>query len=66
MGDSAGDVAQSVDHVITCLPSPSVTARVLNDILPVMHDGQLDRNVHAWARDDVLRLPTLHKNMACA
>lgn len=52
---SVAEVAQSVDHVITCLPSPSVTARVLNDILPVMHDGQHWIEMSTLGRDDVLR-----------
>ena len=52
---SAAEVAQSVDHVITCLPSPSVTARVLKDILPVMHEGQHWIEMSTLGRDDVLR-----------
>ena len=52
---SAAEVAQSVDHVITCLPSPSVTARVLKNILPVMHEGQHWIEMSTLGRDDVLR-----------
>ena len=52
---SAAEVAQSVDHVITCLPSPSVTVRVLNDILPVMNEGQHWIEMSTLGRDDVLR-----------
>ena len=36
---SAEDLAAQVDHVITCLPSPAVSERVLRNILPYMNKG---------------------------
>ena len=36
LAPSAEDLAGSVDHVITCLPSPAVSERVLRSILPKM------------------------------
>ena len=39
LASSAEDLAASVDHVITCLPSPAVSERVLRNILPHMKKG---------------------------
>ncbi|MFN7175190.1 MAG: NAD(P)-binding domain-containing protein, partial [Thermaurantiacus tibetensis] len=36
---SAEDLAAAVDHVITCLPSPTVSEKVLRNILPHMRSG---------------------------
>lgn len=54
-GDSAGDVASKVDHVITCLPSPAVTEKVLTEILPKMRKGASWIEMSTLGRDDVLR-----------
>ena len=51
LATSAEELAAGVDHVITCLPSPAVSERVLRDILPHMKQGRdLGRDVHAWPR----------------
>ena len=52
--DTAADLAASVDHVITCLPSPAVTARVLDQILPAMKPGATWIEMSTLGRDDVL------------
>lgn len=52
--DSAEEVAASVDHVITCLPSPAVTELVLAQILPKMKKGATWIEMSTLGRDDVL------------
>jgi 3-hydroxyisobutyrate dehydrogenase len=52
--DSAEEVAASVDHVITCLPSPAVTEKVLAQILPKMRKGATWIEMSTLGRDDVL------------
>ena len=54
--ESAEDVAASVDHVITCLPSPAVSEKVLRQILPVMKKGASWIEMSTLGRDDVLAL----------
>jgi len=54
--DSAPDLAAGVDHVITCLPSPAVSERVLHSILPVMREGASWVEMSTLSRDDVLAL----------
>lgn len=54
LADSAAHVAQSVDHVITCLPSPRVTEAVLTEILPHMA-GKHWIEMSTLGRDDVLK-----------
>ena len=54
LADSAAQVAQSADHVITCLPSPRVTEAVLTDILPYMA-GKHWIEMSTLGRDDVLK-----------
>jgi 3-hydroxyisobutyrate dehydrogenase len=54
--DSAADLAARVDHVITCLPSPAVSERVLAAILPAMKPGASWIEMSTLGRDDVLRL----------
>lgn len=49
-------LASSVDHVITCLPSPAVSERVLRGILPVMKSGASWLEMSTLGREDVLRL----------
>ena len=53
---SAEDLAASVDHVITCLPSPAVSERVLRNILPQMRKGASWVEMSTLGRDEVLRL----------
>ena len=52
---SAGDLAAEVDHVITCLPSPAVTAKVLEEILPRMKEGATWIEMSTLGRDDVFK-----------
>ena len=35
LADSAEALAARVDHVITCLPSPAISERVLRNVLPL-------------------------------
>ena len=56
LAPSAEALAGSVDHVITCLPSPAVSERVLRAILPVMKQGASWVEMSTLGRDDVLRL----------
>ena len=53
---SAEDLAASVDHVITCLPSPVVSERVLRGILPHMKAGASWVEMSTLGRDEVLKL----------
>jgi 3-hydroxyisobutyrate dehydrogenase len=56
LADCAEDLAGSVDHVITCLPSPAVSEKVLRAILPRMKPGASWLEMSTLGRDDVLRL----------
>jgi 3-hydroxyisobutyrate dehydrogenase len=56
LANSAEELAASVDHVITCLPSPAVSERVLTNILPHMKKGASWVEMSTLSRDDVLRL----------
>jgi 3-hydroxyisobutyrate dehydrogenase len=53
---NAEELAASVDHVITCLPSPAVSERVLRNILPHMRKGASWVEMSTLGRDEVLRL----------
>ena len=53
---SAEDLAAGVDHVITCLPSPAVSERVLRNILPHMRKGASWVEMSTLGRDEVLKL----------
>jgi 3-hydroxyisobutyrate dehydrogenase len=53
---SAEAVAASVDQVITCLPSPAVSERVLRNILPNMQKTASWVEMSTLGRDEVLRL----------
>jgi len=57
--DSVEALAGSVDHVITCLPSPSVSETVLRQILPAMKPGATWVEMSTLGRDDVLRLAAI-------
>ncbi len=54
--DDAISVAKVADHVITCLPSPAVTAKVLDEILPHMKSGAHWIEMSTLGRDDVLEM----------
>ena len=56
LAKSAEDLAASVDHVITCLPSPAVSERVLRMILPHMRPGSSWVEMSTLGRDEVLTL----------
>ena len=56
LADSAEELASSVDHVITCLPSPAVSERVLRNILPLMKAGSNWIEMSTLGRDEVLAL----------
>ena len=57
--DSVETLAGSVDHVITCLPSPAVSETVLRQILPAMKPGATWVEMSTLGRDDVLRLAAI-------
>ncbi len=59
LAPSAEALAGSVDHVITCLPSPAVSERVLRSILPLMSPGAHWLEMSTLGRDDVLALGTV-------
>ncbi len=56
LAKSAREVAAAVDHVITCLPSPAVSERVLRSILPHMKKGATWVEMSTLGRDEVLKL----------
>ena len=56
---SAEELAGSVDHVITCLPSPAVSERVLRNILPKMRKGAHWLEMSTLGRDEVLALAAI-------
>jgi 3-hydroxyisobutyrate dehydrogenase len=53
---SAEELAASVDHVITCLPSPAVSERVLRSVVPHMKAGASWVEMSTLGRDEVLAL----------
>lgn len=57
--DSVETLAGSVDHVITCLPSPAVSETVLRQILPAMKPGATWVEMSTLGRDDVLHLAAI-------
>jgi 3-hydroxyisobutyrate dehydrogenase len=59
LAPDAAALAGSVDHVITCLPSPAVSERVLRAILPAMKPGATWLEMSTLGREDVLRLGAL-------
>ena len=56
LAGSAEELAGSVDHVITCLPSPMVSERVLRNILPHMKPGASWVEMSTLGRDEVLAM----------
>jgi len=59
LAPDAAALAGSVDHVITCLPSPAVSERVLRAILPAMKPAATWLEMSTLGREDVLRLGAL-------
>lgn len=59
LANSAEDLAASVDHVLTCLPSPTVSEKVLRVILPQMKPGATWLEMSTLGREDVLALGAL-------
>jgi 3-hydroxyisobutyrate dehydrogenase len=53
---NAEELAAAADHVITCLPSPAVSERVLRAILPHMRPGASWIEMSTLGRDEVLAL----------
>ena len=56
---SAEALAASVDHVITCLPAPAVSERVLRTILPHMRPGASWVEMSTLGREEVLHLAAI-------
>ena len=56
---SAETLAAQVDHVITCLPSPAISERVLRTVLPHMQPGASWVEMSTLGRDEVLTLAAL-------
>lgn len=56
LAPSAEAAAAAADHVITCLPSPAVSERVLRAILPMMKPGASWVEMSTLGRDEVLAL----------
>ena len=56
---SPADLARSVDHVFTCLPSPAISEAILAQILPEMPAGSHWIENSTLGRDDILRLGQL-------
>ncbi len=56
---SPAELAGSVDHVITCLPSPAVSELVLREVLPAMRDGACWIENSTLGRDNILKLAEL-------
>ncbi len=54
--DSPAALTQRVDAVITCLPSPAISAAVLSDILTTAKPGQTWIEMSTLGREEILRL----------
>ena len=59
LASSAEDLAGSVDHVLTSLPSPTVSEKVLRAILSQMKPGATWLEMSTLGREDVLALGAL-------
>lgn len=53
---SAADMMQSCDVVITCLPSPSISDRVMQDMLPFVQTGKIWMEMSTTDEAEVKRL----------
>jgi 3-hydroxyisobutyrate dehydrogenase len=58
---SPGQLASCCDALITCLPSPAVSERVLTEILPAMTPGSTWIEMSTLGRDQILRLAAMAK-----
>jgi len=56
LAQSIQELAQSVDHIFTCLPSPAVSENVLGQILPHAREGMAWIENSTLGRDEILRL----------
>jgi 3-hydroxyisobutyrate dehydrogenase len=56
LAESPADLAASVDHVFTCLPSPSVSEKVLHQILSTLKPGSTWIENSTNGRDEMKRL----------
>lgn len=52
--DSPAELAASVDHIITCLPSPAVSQAVAAQMLPAMREGAHWIEMSTLGRDEVM------------
>ncbi len=59
--DTIAELAGQVDHIITCLPSPAVSEKVLAQMLPHLKRGATWIENSTLGRDDVLRLAEIAK-----
>ena len=57
--DSVGDLAANVDAVITCLPSPAVSEKVLGEILAHAKPGTDWIEMSTLGRDEIQRLAAM-------
>ena len=55
-GGSAADMMQSCDVVITCLPSPAISDRVMQDMLPFVQTGKIWMEMSTTDEAEVKRL----------
>lgn len=62
LASSAEELAASVDHVITCLPSPAVSEKVLRAILPHMRAGATWVEMSTLGREEVLDFAQIAKS----
>ena len=56
LANSVLELARSVDHIFTCLPSPAVSEYVLGQILPHARAGMAWIESSTLGRDEILRL----------
>ncbi len=56
LAKSIGDLATEVDVVFTCLPSPAISEKVLDEILPHARTGVTWIENSTLGRDEILRL----------
>jgi 3-hydroxyisobutyrate dehydrogenase len=54
--DTPKQLAQAVDHVFTCLPSPAVSEKVLGEVLQGLKPGATWIEMSTLGRDEILRL----------
>ena len=57
--DTPAELASKVDHVFTCLPSPTVSEKVLHQILTTLKPGSTWIENSTNGRDEMIRLATL-------